>query len=189
MPEAALTGSPGPAALLLRLERARDPEEVRGIVRELIDRLRGPQYLSLRRAFTVWLGRVALARSGMTSEIPEFQDLQEAAVAVVLFFCLPPAGGVGLAPRFGHPLPPAAQAAKPMCRAEAASRRKKENKSEEDLSPYPCRSCSSIWGKALACESMAVADWVSTWLRTKVVISVATSTSEVRDSAFCRFSA
>lgn len=77
VPEAALTGSPGPAALLLRLERARDPEEVRGIVRELIDRLRGPQYLSLRRAFTVWLGRVALARSGMTSEIPEFQDLQE----------------------------------------------------------------------------------------------------------------
>ena len=30
-----------------------------------------------RRAFTVWLGRVVLKRSGITEEIPEFQDLRE----------------------------------------------------------------------------------------------------------------
>jgi len=41
----------------------------------------------------------------------------------------------------------------------------------------------------LACESMATDDWVRIWLRTNCVISVATSTSEMRDSAACRFSA
>ena len=45
------------------------------------------------------------------------------------------------------------------------------------------------WGRLLAWESMATADWVRIWLRTKRVISVATSTSEMRDSAACRFSA
>ena len=55
--------------------------------------------------------------------------------------------------------------------------------------PYPFKSCKSICGKAFACASMEVADWVSTWLRTNVVISVATSTSEIRDSAACRLSA
>ena len=33
--------------------------------------------LILRRAFTIWLGRVVLKRSGITEEIPEFQDLRE----------------------------------------------------------------------------------------------------------------
>lgn len=53
------------------------PEQVRQIVRELIARLHGPEYLLLRRAFTVWLGRVVLKRSGITEEIPELQDLRE----------------------------------------------------------------------------------------------------------------
>lgn len=77
VPEEALKRSSGLAAQLLRLERARDLDEVRIIVRELVERLRGPEYATLRRAFTVWLGRVVLKRSGMTEEVPEFQDLQE----------------------------------------------------------------------------------------------------------------
>lgn len=72
-----LDKSQGLAALLLRLERAQEPEQVGQIVKELITRLHGPEYLLLRRAFTVWLGRVVLKRSGLTAEIPEFQDLQE----------------------------------------------------------------------------------------------------------------
>ncbi|WP_165073189.1 Rpn family recombination-promoting nuclease/putative transposase, partial [Desulfovibrio sp. ZJ200] len=72
-----LDKSTGLVAQLLRLERAQEPEQVRQIVRELISRLHGPEYLLLRRAFTVWLGRVVLKRSGITEEIPEFQDLRE----------------------------------------------------------------------------------------------------------------
>ena len=77
VPGEELDKSKGLAAQLLRLERAQEPEQVRQIVRELIARLHGPEYLSLRRAFTVWLGRVVLKRSGITEEIPEFQDLRE----------------------------------------------------------------------------------------------------------------
>ena len=54
---------------------------------------------------------------------------------------------------------------------------------------YPWISWSAIFGRELACESMATAAWESTWLRTNSVISVATSTSEMRDSAAWRFSA
>ena len=72
-----LDKSKGLVAQLLRLERAQEPEQVRQIVRELIAGLHGPEYLSLRRAFRVWLGRVVLKRSGITEEIPEFQDLRE----------------------------------------------------------------------------------------------------------------
>lgn len=72
-----LDKSKGLVAQLLRLERAQEPEQVRQILKELIARLHGPEYLLLRRAFTVWLGRVVLKRSGITDEIPEFQDLRE----------------------------------------------------------------------------------------------------------------
>ena len=77
VPADALDKSRGLAAQLLKLERAQEPEEVRQIVRELIARLHGPEYVPLRRAFTVWLGRVVLKRSGITEDIPEFQDLRE----------------------------------------------------------------------------------------------------------------
>ena len=77
VPGEELDKSKGLVAQLLRLERAQEPEQVRRIVRELIARLHGPEYLPLRRAFTVWLGRVVLKRSGITEEIPEFQDLRE----------------------------------------------------------------------------------------------------------------
>ena len=40
-------------------------------------RLHDPAYVRLRRAFTVWLGRVVLKRSGITEDISELHDLQE----------------------------------------------------------------------------------------------------------------
>ena len=72
-----LDRSRGLVAQLLRLERAQEPEQVRQIVKELIVQLHEPEYLLLRRAFTVWLNRVVLKRSGITEEVPEFQDLRE----------------------------------------------------------------------------------------------------------------
>ena len=36
-----------------------------------------PAYARLRRAFTVWLGRVVLKRAGITEDISELHDLQE----------------------------------------------------------------------------------------------------------------
>ena len=44
-------------------------------------------------------------------------------------------------------------------------------------------SCMAILGSELAWESMATADWVRICWRTNSVISVATSTSEIWDSA------
>ena len=67
----------GLVAQLLRLERAGDVLEVQRVVKHLLDALRAPQYLHLRRAFAVWLGRVVLKRTGITQHIPEFNDLQE----------------------------------------------------------------------------------------------------------------
>ena len=61
----------------MRLERAQTPEQIQELCRELIEQLRDPEYRSLRRAFSVWLGRVVLQRSGITEDIPEFQDLRE----------------------------------------------------------------------------------------------------------------
>ena len=40
-------------------------------------RLHDPAYVRLRRAFTVWLGRVVLKRAGITEELSELHDLQE----------------------------------------------------------------------------------------------------------------
>lgn len=77
VPGEVLDKSRGLVAQLLKLERAQDPEQVRRIVKELIAQLHEPKYLLLRRAFSVWLGRVVLKRSGITEEIPEFQDLRE----------------------------------------------------------------------------------------------------------------
>ena len=40
-------------------------------------RLHDPAYARLRRAFTVWLGRVVLKRSGITEDISDLHDLRE----------------------------------------------------------------------------------------------------------------
>ena len=65
------------AAALFRLEKSRSPEEIRGAVRHLIEWLKAPEQSSLRRAFTVMLGRVLLPRRAPGQPIPELNDLQE----------------------------------------------------------------------------------------------------------------
>lgn len=75
--EDVLDKSGGLAGELLRLERVQTLDDVRPIIKNLLDRLRAPEYLHLRRAFAVWLGRVVLKHSGIIREVPEFQDLQE----------------------------------------------------------------------------------------------------------------
>ncbi|WP_298069519.1 Rpn family recombination-promoting nuclease/putative transposase [uncultured Mailhella sp.] len=77
VPEDKLEAGSGPASMLVRLEQAKNLEQVREVVKELAQHLQAPEYLDLRRAFTVWLGRIVLKRSGITEEIPEFQDLRE----------------------------------------------------------------------------------------------------------------
>jgi predicted transposase/invertase (TIGR01784 family) len=62
---------------LFQLERQQTPEQVREIVGKLINWLGSPENQSLRRAFTVWLGRVILPSRYPEDEIPEFHDLQE----------------------------------------------------------------------------------------------------------------
>jgi len=46
------------AATLVQLENSRAPEELRRVVQPLLHRLHAPEQASLRRAFTVWQGRV-----------------------------------------------------------------------------------------------------------------------------------
>jgi predicted transposase/invertase (TIGR01784 family) len=62
---------------LFQLERQQTPEQVREIVTRLIDWLGSTENQSLRRAFTVWLGRVILPSRYPDDKIPEFHDLQE----------------------------------------------------------------------------------------------------------------
>ena len=65
-------------AALFKLERQQTPEEVRNIVATLVEWLKAPEQQSLRRAFTVWLGRVLLPTRYPNESIPESHDLQEA---------------------------------------------------------------------------------------------------------------
>ncbi len=62
---------------LIRLEKSPTPEDLRTVVRELIDWLKTPEQTSLRRAFAVWLGRVLLPRKLPGQRVPEVADLQE----------------------------------------------------------------------------------------------------------------
>ena len=62
---------------LFLLERQQTPEQVRRIIATLIDWLKAPEQQSLRRAFTVWLGRVLLPGRYPRGSFPEFHDLQE----------------------------------------------------------------------------------------------------------------
>ncbi|MEO5370607.1 MAG: hypothetical protein H7833_11115 [Magnetococcus sp. DMHC-1] len=64
-------------ATLFRLEKCRNPEEIRAVLRDLIQWVKAPELASLRRAFTVWLGRVLLPRRIPGQTIPEKSDLQE----------------------------------------------------------------------------------------------------------------
>jgi len=62
---------------LFQLERQQTPEDVCKIITKLIEWLRAPEQQSLRRAFTVWLGRVLLPDRYPGEAIREFHDLQE----------------------------------------------------------------------------------------------------------------
>jgi predicted transposase YdaD len=63
-------------AALFRLENGRTHAEIDGVVRALIEWLRSPQQDSLRRAFSVWLGRVILGRL-RGEAVTHVDDLQE----------------------------------------------------------------------------------------------------------------
>jgi predicted transposase/invertase (TIGR01784 family) len=62
---------------LFQLERQKTPEQVSSLIASLIQWLAAPERQSLRRAFTVWLGRVLLPGRYPNEKIPEFHDLQE----------------------------------------------------------------------------------------------------------------
>ncbi len=76
IPEEELTANNGPAAMLLRLERVKTHEEMLPIVEALILRLQDRKYHSLRRAFTIWINRVA-QRAGIIGEGEALSSLQE----------------------------------------------------------------------------------------------------------------
>jgi hypothetical protein len=63
-------------AALFRLEKGRTHAEIDGVVRTLIEWLRSPQQDGLRRAFSVWLGRVILGRLPGRA-VTHVDDLQE----------------------------------------------------------------------------------------------------------------
>jgi hypothetical protein len=65
-------------AALFRLESGRTHAEIDGVVRTLIEWLRSPQQDSLRRAFSVWLGRVILGRlpGGAVTHVDDLQEMR-----------------------------------------------------------------------------------------------------------------
>nr|CRH04700.1 Putative transposase [Candidatus Magnetococcus massalia] len=64
-------------AALFRLEKSTSPEQIRDVLSNLIEWLKAPEQLSLRRSFTVMLGRVLLPRKAPGQSIPELNDLHE----------------------------------------------------------------------------------------------------------------
>ena len=65
------------AALLFRLEKSREREEIQRGILELAEHLGDPGEGSLRRAFLVWLEKVLLFDRRDEEEIPETVGLQE----------------------------------------------------------------------------------------------------------------
>ncbi len=77
IPEEQLDDIPGLSAILVRLERAKGLEELQAGVKELMENLNDPRYLSLRRALSVWVRRLLIGRFKLEQPIPEVHDLQE----------------------------------------------------------------------------------------------------------------
>ena len=65
------------AAALFRLEKSQAPQDLRVMVRSLVDWLQAPEQVGLRRAFTVWIKRMLLPGRLPGVELPEVVDLQE----------------------------------------------------------------------------------------------------------------
>lgn len=63
---------------LFRLENGRTHAEIDGVLCTLIEWLRSPQQDSLRRAFSVWLGRVILGRlpGGAVTHVDDLQEMR-----------------------------------------------------------------------------------------------------------------
>ncbi len=76
VPEETLTANEGLVALLLRLERVKTHEEMLPVIEALLRRLHDRHYDGLRRAFTVWINRVA-QRAGILGEDEALSNLQE----------------------------------------------------------------------------------------------------------------
>ena len=66
-----------PAAHLLRMECSDAPEDLRKAITSFRETYSGRQYLSLRRALTVWIRRVLLGRLIPQEPLPELNDLEE----------------------------------------------------------------------------------------------------------------
>ena len=64
-------------AALFLLENSRNEQDIQRVLEHLLDWLHGPSQTSLRRAFTVWIGRVLLPAKVPGVEIPEFNNLKE----------------------------------------------------------------------------------------------------------------
>jgi len=64
-------------AALFRLEKSREPSDVRDMVGALRTWLQAPEQMGLRRAFTVWIKRVLLPGRLPEVRVPEVTDLQE----------------------------------------------------------------------------------------------------------------
>ncbi len=77
LPAEALPATRNLVAALFRLENSREPADVRRVVETLIEWLAAPEQTTLRRAFTVWLGRVLLPRRLPGVSVPEIRELQE----------------------------------------------------------------------------------------------------------------
>ena len=75
--EEELTGTRNLAAALFRLEKSREPEDLRQVLANLIEWLQAPEQLRLRRSFAVWVGRVLLPRRLQGENLPEIENLQE----------------------------------------------------------------------------------------------------------------
>ena len=65
------------SAALFRLEASRHPDEVIRIVHALLDWLKAPEQMGLRRAFAVWFGRVFLPKRLPGIAIAPMSDLFE----------------------------------------------------------------------------------------------------------------
>ena len=62
---------------LFRLEKSRNPEDIRAMLQLLAGWLQAPEQSSLRRAFTVWFARSFFPARVPGVSFPEFHDLQE----------------------------------------------------------------------------------------------------------------
>jgi hypothetical protein len=63
-------------AALFRLEKSQNEEDIREVLRHLIDWLNMPEQLSLNRAFATWLVEIALPRQHPDTIFPEINNLE-----------------------------------------------------------------------------------------------------------------